>query len=53
MFYSNLNVKGFVLNEKTFLGYKVKRKNTRMMGGEVLHSQNEKQSGKQSSERLR
>lgn len=53
MFYLNSNVKGFMLNEKRFLGYKVKRKNTRMMRGEVLHSQNEKQSGKQGSESKR
>lgn len=53
MFYLNSSVKGFMLNEKRFLGYNVKRKNTRMVGGEALHSQNEKWSGKQSSERLR
>lgn len=46
MFYLNSSVKGFMLNEKRFLGYKVKRKNTRMVGGEVLRSQNEKWSGK-------
>jgi len=53
MFYLNANIKGFMLNEKKFGGYKVKRKNTRMVGSEVLHSQNEKQPGRWRSERLR
>lgn len=47
MFYLNSNVKGFMLNGKRFLGYKVKRKYTRMVGGEVLLRKNENQSGKQ------
>lgn len=35
-----------MLNENRFLGYKVKRKNTTMVGSEVLRSQNETQENK-------